>query len=209
MPIVSVPTLVTPTYFFPNQFIFDNYDPVNIDPRGAGSVNNQPSWKLFYLPFNITITRYRFQADIGTWTTGVFYAGLYTAAGNLVFDIGGVSLGSSVSGQYGPGAAHDPGTVFFDNTGTAKSSITLVAGWYLFAWSGSVATGNLVFPSMGSLNTTDYSASINVDTVGISPLVARWGTVGSATVSGGHLPATIGTVQSGVPTNPPNITFFA
>jgi hypothetical protein len=206
----NVPTLGTPTYFFPNQFIFDNYDPVNIDPRAtASSVNLVASWKYFFLPFNITVTRYRFQVDT-TGTAATFYSGIYTAAGSLIFDIGAVSL--TASGQYGKGAVHDPGTNLFDSNGVASNAITLNAGWYIYGWGASASSGanTMVFPSMASLNTTLFNEEINVDTVGLpTGIVARWGAASTATIAGGHMPPTLGTAQSGVPTNPPNITFFA
>ena len=207
----SVPTLGTPSYFFPNQFIFDNYDPVNIDPRATSSSTNLvPSWKFFYLPFNITVTRYRFQVD-GAGTAATFYAGIYTAAGALIFDIGAVSLTVS-SGQYGKGAANDPGTNLYDANGNPSNAISLTAGWYIFGWgaNASSASGTMIFPSMGALNTTLFTEQINGDITGLpAGIVARWGAASTATIAGGHMPAILGTAQSGTPTNPPNITFFA
>lgn len=203
------PTLGTPAYFFPNQLIWDVYDPNNIDPSSGGATNNRIQWSMFYLPFNITISRYRMQIDVSTWTTGVFYAGLYTSAGALVCDIGAVSLGNSVSGQYGKGAAHDPGTNLFDASGTATNAVYLPAGWYIYAWAASVASGVLAIPSMQPFNNTVFGEQIVADTTGLpSGIVARAGT-NTAAASGSHLPATVALVGTGVNTLPPNITFFA
>lgn len=205
---VPIPTLTKPAYFFPNQFLFDNFDSGNIDPRATVSaLNNVASWKMFYLPFNITIIRYRFQADAGA-TGGLFYAGLYTAAGGLIFDIGAVSC--TAAGQYGTGAAHDPGTVFFDAAGNPTSSIALTAGWYIYGWGAFATSGSFVVPNMGVLNATFFNEEITADVVGLPPgIVSRWGASPSANISGGHLPSTLGTAQSGTPTAPPNIAFFA
>lgn len=205
----SVPTLGTPAYFFPNQFIFDNFDGTNVDPTTANTTNGVVRWNFFYLPFNITISRYRFQMD-GVGVGGIFYAGLYTSLGSLICDIGGVPL--TAIGQFGKGAAHDPGTNLFDSGGNATNSIALTAGWLIYGWAGSVTSGaGLTVPSMQPLNNTVYGEQIIADTVGLpAGILGRSGT-NTAGVSGGHMPSTI--ALAGVASNQANsccnITFFA
>lgn len=203
----SAATMLSPGYFFPDNFLFEVWDPANIDPRGGGTLSLCPSWKPFYLPFGITISRYRFQCDgVGT-ATGVFvYAGLYDKTGALIFDIG--KVGVTTAGQYGPGAVHDPATVFFDASRNATSSVTLAAGWYYYGWGAEVATGTgLIFPQMGSTSAL-WDEQINIDTVGIAPIVKRWGHSGGFDITAGHMPTTIGRSFGGPATEPMNITFF-
>jgi hypothetical protein len=202
-------TMESPGYFFPDQFLFDCFDPSNIDPRaGTSKISLCTSWKQFYLPWNIVITRYRFQIDgIGGATGAFFYAGLCDNSGNLLFDIGKIDL-SPGSGQYGTGAVHDPGTRFFDASRTPQNSIALTRGWHYYVWGAEVASGGpLVVPQMGANNAL-WDEQVNIDTVGLTNVAKRWAHSAGNDIVGGHLPTSIGTSGGGT-TAPPNITFFA
>lgn len=183
-----------------------------VDPRGAGALafSDVPSWILFYLPFNVTITRYRFQVD-ATAADAIFFAGMYTSAGALVFDIGAVAIANT--GQYGPGATHDPATVFFDSGRNATSAVALTAGWYLYGWGcrTTAATGTIHLPSAGPSNAL-WAEQIALDTVGLpTGLKARMGKSGGFDLSGQtHMPLALGlTGGTSTTSTCPCITFFA
>lgn len=209
----SVPTLSQPGYFFPNpEFLFDVWDPSNIDPRAAGSLNNCTSWRQFYLPFAVTITRYAFRVDGGSGITGAqFFAGLYTASGALIFDIGSVDISAAMAsgGFFGTGQQFDPGTKFFDSSRVAQSSITLAAGWYNYAWGCNVSAGSgtIEMPSMAQTSQL-WDELIANDAASLpGGMTSRWVHSGSFDITGGHLPTTISST-GGAATAPANIVFF-
>lgn len=210
----SPPTQAAPSFFFPNLSIYEawggNGNPaLLVDPRAGGVSTNIASWFLFYLPFNITVTRYRFQVDVGA-ADAIFFAGMYSATGNLIFDIGAIAIVNA--GQYGPGATFDPGSVFFDSSRNPSSSIALTAGWYLYGWGArSAATGGaLKMPAMGPQNQLWYE-SINVDVVGLpTGLVKRTGRSGTFDLSGQtHMPLVLGHGIGGDTVYIPNFALFA
>ena len=80
----SSPVITSPGYFFRSSTLWRLWDPNNIDPRASG-LNLLPSWKLFYLPFDITISRYRIQCDSIGGATNVFvYAAIYNRDTSLL-----------------------------------------------------------------------------------------------------------------------------
>lgn len=215
----TVSTLGSPAYFYPTPYA--GMTPLLLEGGSGGATNiditngnlmttttGVGNWVLFYLPFNITISRYRFQMD-GVGTSLKFYAGLYSYSAGLplIFDIGAVTL--TAGGQYGTGAVTDPGTVFFDINRNPTSSVALTAGWYLYAWSASGTAGPSVTPILGGYDAL-WNETIIPDTLGLSfGLSSRRAHSGILDVTGGHLPVTIGTSNGGSTTSPPNICFFA
>lgn len=190
----------------------DTQGGTNMDITSAGitASTGVASWVLFYLPFDIPVTRYRVQMDAGTATTLSFYCGVYRYASGLplVFDIGQLSLAAG-AGQYGPGAAHDPGTVFFDNSRAATSLVALTAGWYLLGW-GASGTGVSVTPKTGGYDAL-WSETVGIDTTGLQFGLVSRGKIHSSTfnIASGHMPLTLGAASGGGGSEPPNICFFA
>lgn len=207
-------TLGKPAYFFPSFNAFMSYTVSNVSPL-AGGWAGVGSWFMFYLPFEITITRYRFQADNGT-SDAAFYAAIYDITGALIFDIGAVAV--STAGQYGPGAAHDPGTVFFDASRNPTSSVHLTAGWYLYGWGATgTETGSNGSPYAdlgiqlpGMVVDSLWAETVNVDADSLpSGIVMRWSHSGLNDISAGHMPLVLGRALGATTTAPPNICFFA
>ena len=203
-------TIVSPGYFSPTTGgIFDGANGTVAANANPAANANITQWAQFFLPYNITIKRYRFQADAGTWTGGAFYAGLYDSTGALIFDIGKINLVDSASGgagQYGAGALHDPGTAFFDASRNPQSSITLKSGWYYYGWGASIVTGTLTMPVFPISNL--WNETQGVDTTGLGLVSKRWTHSNLVDIAGGHLPLVI-RASGGAATMPINIVFFA
>jgi hypothetical protein len=195
-----------PAYFFPTVNVLTPNDQGNVDPRGGVGLALCPSWLMFYLPFAITITRYSFQVDSagGGFT---FYAGMYDQTGALIFDIGAVSV--ATTGTHGPGAATDPGTGFFNASRSPIGSVTLNPGWYLYGWGASDASGTPTFPGMFAVEAL-LNETVMADTGSLpAGIVRRWGHDSDFTITGGHMPLTLGRSSGGTTSQPPNICFLA
>lgn len=212
---VTATPLTAPAFFYPTPIagmqpqIAVTQAGSNMDPAAAGSTANTAvgNWSLFYLPFAITITRWRFQID-GVHAGTHFYAGIYNALTQaLIFDIGAIDIGTN-TGQYGKGALHDPLTNMFDSGRNATNSVTLAAGWYLLGWGADGGTG-VVMPKTGGYDAL-WTETLTVDTTGLpSGLVSRKAHSSTFDITGGHMPLTLGVTNGGVATEPPNLCFLA
>lgn len=203
-----------PAFFFPTSMAgmsplraYSQAAVVDVAAAGFSATMGVGNWWLFYLPFNIIISRYVFQID-ANGTAMSFYCGMYSYPGrNLVFDIGKVSL--SGVGLYGKGAAIDPGTNLFDANGNPTNSVFLAAGFYLFTWAASGTAG-----PANSVNVGSYDALFNEtmlpDTLGLQGgLASRSAHASTINCGPTHMPATIGTPAGASASVPPAVCFIA
>ena len=145
----------------------------------TGYTANRVIAVAFYLARPVTINHASISMPTQAGTTATGNAGIYNASGQLLVDTGSFNLNPGSTGVFTRAAA-----VF--NTG---GGITLPAGTYFYAWAMTV-TATVALTGMAGPGTSQ-AGLVNAVTV-------QMGLSGAGNVlSGGALPATLGTLTGG------------